>query len=192
LLAAVTAALLYFAPLYLEGLAAQWEILLFIIGLVLIALELFVIPGFGIAGVAGAALVLTGLIFSLLGNEGFDFDMTGGNDVLRALTTVLIPFTLFTVFLLLFGDKLLQTKTFSTLVLNDTQDKEAGYSISNHTHLVGEKGQCATPLRPSGKVDIGGKRYDARAESGFLEKGSAVEVVGQERFELLVRAIEAT
>lgn len=191
LLAAVTAALLYFAPLYLEGLAAQWEILLFIVGLVLIALELFVIPGFGIAGIAGAALVLTGLIFSLLGNEGFNFDMTGGNDVLRALTTVLIPFTLFTVFLLLFGDKILQTKTFSTLVLNDTQDKAAGYSISNHDHLLGEKGLCATPLRPSGKVDIAGKRYDARAESGYLEKGSAVEVVGQERFELLVRPTES-
>lgn len=58
---AIAAALLYFAPLYIEGLAANWEILIFIIGLVLIALEIFVIPGFGVAGVSGIVLVLAGL-----------------------------------------------------------------------------------------------------------------------------------
>src|SRR5690606_1414167 len=50
---AILAAVLYFAPLYLEGLAEHWEILLFVIGLILVAVELFVLPGFGIAGISG-------------------------------------------------------------------------------------------------------------------------------------------
>src|SRR5690606_8565223 len=50
-------AMMYFAPLYLEGLAANWEILLFFAGLVLLGLEIFVIPGFGVAGISGMVLM---------------------------------------------------------------------------------------------------------------------------------------
>ncbi|MGW8316797.1 MAG: NfeD family protein, partial [Bacteroidales bacterium] len=53
LAAAILAALLYFAPLYLEGLAENWELILFIVGVILIMVEIFAIPGFGVAGVAG-------------------------------------------------------------------------------------------------------------------------------------------
>ena len=71
---AVLAALLYFAPLYIEGLAANWEILMFVIGLILLAVEIFVIPGFGIAGISGIVLVIAGLTLSLLENVNFDFE----------------------------------------------------------------------------------------------------------------------
>ncbi|MGI9544618.1 MAG: NfeD family protein, partial [Cyclobacteriaceae bacterium] len=57
ILAALIAAILYFTPYYLNGLAENWEIILFFVGLVLIALEVFVIPGFGIAGISGIVLV---------------------------------------------------------------------------------------------------------------------------------------
>ena len=57
LVAAVLGAVLYFAPLYLEGVAQNWELLLFVVGLLLLAVEIFVLPGFGIAGVAGIAVV---------------------------------------------------------------------------------------------------------------------------------------
>ncbi|HKK67195.1 MAG TPA: hypothetical protein VJ946_03250, partial [Bacteroidales bacterium] len=62
----VAAAILYFAPLYIDGLAANWEILIFIIGIALIAVEIFAIPGFGLAGISGIILALTGLTLSLL------------------------------------------------------------------------------------------------------------------------------
>ena len=58
---AVGAALLYFAPLYIEGLANHWEILIFIAGVILIGVEIFVVPGFGVAGISGIALLITGL-----------------------------------------------------------------------------------------------------------------------------------
>ena len=66
LAAAITAAVLYFAPLYLEGLAENWEVILFVVGILLIALEIFIIPGFGVAGVSGVLLVIVGLTLSLV------------------------------------------------------------------------------------------------------------------------------
>src|SRR5690606_21942023 len=62
----ISAALLYFIPSYLHGLAQSWEILLFLIGIVLIVLEIFVIPGFGVAGIAGIILSLAGLVLVML------------------------------------------------------------------------------------------------------------------------------
>jgi membrane-bound serine protease (ClpP class) len=64
---------LYFAPLYAEGLAAHWEILLFITGLVLVILEIFVVPGFGVTGISGIVLIMTGLTLAY-DNINFDFD----------------------------------------------------------------------------------------------------------------------
>ncbi|HOI78438.1 MAG TPA: nodulation protein NfeD, partial [Petrimonas sp.] len=61
---AVTAALLYFTPLYLTGYAQNWEVLLFVLGLILIVFEIFVIPGFGVAGISGIILVFTALILA--------------------------------------------------------------------------------------------------------------------------------
>lgn len=187
ILASITAAILYFAPLYLEGLAANWEILLFIIGLALLAAEVFVIPGFGIAGIAGIASILVGLVFSLLQNDGFDLQLTGTTEVVTALATVLIPFTTVLVFLFLYGEKLLEKGAFKRLVLQDVQAKEAGYIIADQHQLLGAKGITKTTLRPTGKVEIEGERFDARAESGFIDSGERIEVVGQERFELIVR-----
>ncbi|MBC8172826.1 MAG: hypothetical protein H7X71_02875, partial [Chitinophagales bacterium] len=79
LILACIAALFYFAPLYLDGLAANWEILLFIVGLVLIVLEIFVIPGFGVAGISGIVLVFGAAILSMVRNVGFNFELTGGD-----------------------------------------------------------------------------------------------------------------
>ena len=64
--AAALAALLYFAPLYLEGLANHWEILLFVVGIVLVLIEIFAIPGFGVTGVSGIILIISGLTLSMV------------------------------------------------------------------------------------------------------------------------------
>lgn len=69
----VIAAILYFAPLYLSGLAASWEILVFLLGIILLVLELLVIPGFGIAGILGLICFFGGLLLALLNNTDFDF-----------------------------------------------------------------------------------------------------------------------
>lgn len=196
LAASVFAAILYFAPLYLEGLAANWEILLFFVGAILLLVEIFVIPGFGVAGISGIALILFSLVSSLLQNEGFDFEVPqsgAGLSVVQALATVLIPFGLLITFLLFFGQNLLQMAAFKRLALQSTQDADAGYVVADQqNHLVGETGLALTDLRPSGKVQIAGRPYDAKATTGWIDKGTTVRIVAQERFELVVEPVEST
>lgn len=196
LAASVLAAILYFAPLYLEGLAANWEILLFFVGAILLLVEIFVIPGFGVAGISGIALILFSLVSSLLQNEGFDFEVPqsgAGLSVVQALATVLIPFGLLITFLLFFGQNLLQMAAFKRLTLQSTQDADAGYVVADQqNHLVGETGLALTDLRPAGKVQIAGKPYDAKATTGWIDKGTTVRIVAQERFELVVDPVEST
>lgn len=196
LAASVLAAILYFAPLYLEGLAANWEILLFFVGAILLLVEIFVIPGFGVAGISGIALILFSLVSSLLQNEGFDFEVPqsgAGLSVVQALATVLIPFGVLITFLLFFGQNLLQMAAFKRLALQSTQDADAGYVVADQqNHLVGETGLALTDLRPAGKVQIAGRPYDAKATTGWIDKGTTVRIVAQERFELVVEPVEST
>ena len=81
--AAIVAAILYFAPLYMDGLAQNWEILVFIIGLLLIAAEIFIIPGFGIAGISGIIFLVAGLTLSLLNNTDFNFEAVSSKMCIR-------------------------------------------------------------------------------------------------------------
>ena len=87
---AIVAAVLYFAPLYLEGLAEHWEILIFIIGIILVIIEIFVIPGFGVAGISGILLIFSGLVLSLINNINFEFKHVELSKVAVAITTVVL------------------------------------------------------------------------------------------------------
>jgi len=80
LAASIIAALLYFAPLYLEGMAENWELIVFIVGVILVMVEIFAIPGFGVAGVAGIIAMITGLTLSLVDNVVFEDPEFTGSD----------------------------------------------------------------------------------------------------------------
>ena len=191
LAAAVLAALLYFAPLYLEGLANHWEILMFIIGLILIAVEIFAIPGFGITGVLGILFMIAGLTLSMVGKVGpgtFDIDLT---NLARAFFTVVIAF-----FLAIFGSIFITKNLFNTkysfgsrLALAKTQDIEEGYTTADkgYQNMLHKEGTAKTILRPAGKVDIEGDMYDATARSGYIEQGEKIVVVGYRTGQLIVR-----
>ena len=112
LAAAAFAALLYFAPLYLEGLANHWEILLFVIGIVLVMIEIFAIPGFGVTGVSGIVLIITGLTLSMVGNIGpgtFDYDFSL---LTRSFFVVIISFFLALIVSFFLTKKLFTTTSF--------------------------------------------------------------------------------
>ncbi len=182
LAAAILAAILYFAPLYLEGLAEHWEILLFIAGLILIAVEIFVIPGFGVAGISGILLLVAGLTLSLVDNITFRFDPTGAMlMLLRSLAIVLVS-ALTSIILSIWLTRKAASSTRLGLALNTEMKSEAGYvsvEKEKHSRLIGKKGIAYTVLRPAGKVEIEGELYDAVAELGFIEKGTPVIVVGE-------------
>lgn len=175
---AACAALLYFVPLYIDGLAAYWEIILFIIGLVLIGLEIFVIPGFGIAGVSGIILVVVGLALSLVGNVAFDFKSVESGALGTAFATVMISMLGSFVLVLYLSSKIGTKGLFRKVALTKTMDNSEGYiGVSmEEVKLIGESGIAFTDLRPSGKVKIHNQVYDALSEEGFIEKGTPIKV----------------
>ena len=190
LAAAAVAAMLYFAPLYIEGLAANWEILVFIIGLILLMVELFAIPGFGVAGISGIILIVTGLTLSMIDNIGFDFTGVRLNGFIQAFFIVIIAsfFSLIGSFFLtrkLFGGHTM----FGDLALLTTQQTTEGYvsADAHYMEMKGKTGTAFTMLRPAGKIDIEGQIFDAVAEAGFIEKGEAIRVVKYENAQLIVR-----
>jgi len=186
--ASVIAALLYFAPLYLEGLANHWEILIFVIGLALLAVEIFAIPGFGVAGTLGALLMVTGLSLSMVENMGdgiFDYDLS---NVIKALMTVIIALTASVVLSIWLSKKLFATNSFGNLSLAKTLNPVEGYTSSDaiYKSMIGKTGISKSTLRPSGKVIIDNNMYDATAIVGFIDKETEVEVVGYQTGQLIV------
>jgi len=126
---AILAAVLYFAPLYLEGLAEHWEILLFLAGIILVAVEIFVIPGFGVTGISGILLILTGLVLSLIDNINFDFRHVNVTGVGVAIMTVILGVFGGFILALYLGNKLFTAKSgpLKNLALNTVQDVKEGY-----------------------------------------------------------------
>ena len=180
----VVAAVLYFAPLYIDGLAQSMEILAFLLGLLLLLVEIFVIPGFGIAGISGIVVFGGGLTLSLLGNRDFDFQQVSAADSGRAALTVLVGLGIGFALILWLSHKIGSKGPLRRVALN----ADLGEAISSPTHqeLIGKEGIAQTVLRPSGKVQIEGQIYDGISESGFVEKGEPIVVIKSENAQVYV------
>lgn len=185
--AALLAATLYFAPLYIEGLAANWEILVFLIGLILIAFELFVVPGFGITGISGTILIITGLTLALVNNVNFNFEYVTNAEIGRSIIVVLIGLT-FGFGGMIWLSSRIGTKGILRKVALEA-DLEAATASPVLSGLIGKTGVAATDLRPSGKVIIDDDIYDGVSKSGFIEKGTQVMVVHFENAQVYVELV---
>ncbi len=194
LVIAILAAVLYFAPLYLEGLAANWEIVLFVVGVLLIAVEIFVIPGFGVAGVLGVSFMFIGLVLSLIENVNFSFEGVEMHGVGVAVLTVVFGVSGGFILSLYLGKRLFTATTgpFKNFALNTVQPVEEGF-VSVDIELFklrGKTGITQTVLRPGGKIIIEGDIYDAVAENGFIDKDEQVFVTRMESVQLFVDIVE--
>lgn len=178
LLASTIAAVLYFAPLYIDGLAANWEIIIFIIGIVLIALEIFVVPGFGITGISGIILVFTGLTLSLVGNVVFDFSNVPAKELFMSLIIVSAGTFISFIVAIPLSQKLFLSGPLAKVALQTTQDTSLGYiSVDFELNkLIGSSGIAQTTLRPSGKIVVDNETYDAIAEMGMIDKGEKITI----------------
>ncbi len=177
---AVLAAVLYFAPLYLEGLAAHWEILVFVVGIILIAVEIFVIPGFGVAGILGVLFVFSGLVLSLINNVNFNFEGVDLQLLGIAVMTVVIGVLGGFMLSLYLGNKIFTARSgpFKNMSLHAVQNTGEGYISVEPSFLLlkGRSGTAQTVLRPGGKVLIDNEIFDAVAESGFIDRGERIVV----------------
>jgi membrane-bound serine protease (ClpP class) len=185
------AAILFFAPLYLNGLAENWEIVLFVIGLLLLIAEVFFIPGTGLAGILGSVLVITGLTLSMLNNVKFNFEFVEFDNVVNALAVVILASVGLAVLVLTLLPRLATTGKLSRLVLVSEQTSNAGYVgvDTGLEDLLNATGIATTDLRPGGQVKVNGSHYDAIAERGFIEKNSEIKVVGTDSAQITVRKI---
>ncbi|MFH1005638.1 MAG: NfeD family protein [Bacteroidota bacterium] len=191
IIASIIAALLYFAPHYLEGLAENWEILVFLAGIILLIVEIFVFPGFGVAGVAGILLIVLGLTLSLVKSvpTNFPVNLPEANAFVKAIFIVIISIIISLGLSFYFMGQFVKSSVFRRLAVKTSISKEQGFVgvDMNMQYLVGKQGTAFTILRPSGKVEIDSSIYDAVAETGYIDKGEKILVMKYENTQLFVR-----
>ena len=188
IIASITALILYLVPYYLNGVAENWEILLFFIGIIFIALEVFVIPGFGVFGVIGLFTSLSSLILIMLNNDMFDFTFVLSRDLIASSLSVFISVFSFGLLVLFGGIKLTDSEAFKNIALNETQETEKGYISKKYSDtLLNMNGKSFTVLRPSGKVIIDEKIYDASTNGEYIEKNKKIIVTNNEGSSLKVK-----
>jgi membrane-bound serine protease (ClpP class) len=186
---AVLGAILYFAPLYIEGLAEHYELIIFIVGLILIAVEVFAIPGFGIAGISGIILVIIGLTVALIDNDIFrDVRPFSWIEILQPLALVAFSILAGLVGSVVLSRKLITSPAFPGLALNSSLTQEEGYiGVDKHQKdMLGRSGVAVTVLRPSGKVQIDDEIFDAVSDEGFINKNEEVKVIKDEAGQIYV------
>lgn len=183
----IVSLLLFFGTNYILELANIWEILLFILGLILLLIELFYIPGFGIAGITGIILMIGSIFLSLIGN----FPTITMSDITLALGQISGALITSLILLIIIGKFLPQSKIWNKLILVDSEKVDEGFvSIPDLTFLKGQKGKAITPLRPAGIALINGKRYDVITDGEFITQNSLIEVVDVEGLKVKVREIK--
>lgn len=190
LVVAIIAALLFFAPHYLGGLAQHWEILIFIVGLILLVVEIFVIPGFGVFGIVGIVLIVASLVLAMIFNINFDFSFTTSATIFQKIAIVITSLTIGFGLSIWLGKKLILADTrFGSIALKTELSKDSGFLSQGEGlfHLVGKKGITTTILRPSGKVQIDDESFDAISEYGIIEKGTPITAIKFENSQLIVR-----
>ncbi len=191
--AALLALVLYLVPYYLNGLAQYWEVIALMVGIILLIAEIFIIPGFGVAGILGITLTVVSLILIMLNNDFFNFEFVPLGDIVKATFSAIGGLTAGALLLFFGGAKLTQTKAFKRIALTDTQQSSHGYSVnSSSKELIGKTGIAHTVLRPSGKVLIDDQVYDAFTRGDYIQKGEVIEVVGTEGITLKVKMGKVT
>ena len=187
LLTAIIGALLYFAPGYIGHLVSYWEILLFAVGLILIGIEIFVIPGFGVAGITGIVAVVVSLAFAMVDNiELFHWDGSLNlQPVIQPLGIVIISATASIFGSVWLVKRLYATRSFDHIALRQQMKAEDGFTgvVSGLQGIVGESVVVFTDMRPGGKVKTGdGRILEATLKfGGFASKGETLKVVSAEQ-----------
>ena len=187
--AGVLSLALFFGSHMIIGLAGLEDLMVFAVGLVLVGVEVFLIPGFGIFGLLGAVGIMAGLYMSMLSDLAVSADFTRAGLVLST-TVVLIAVSAWALIRTLPGSSRLAR---SGVFLLARTDRSTGYeSAVTRSDLVGLEGRAITDLRPSGTALIGDERVDVVSESEWITEGTPVRVVSAEGYRHVVRPIVRT
>ncbi|NND96787.1 MAG: peptidase [Pirellulaceae bacterium] len=189
---------LFFWSRFLGGTAGWLEVMLFAIGLAFIAMEIFVIPGFGVAGVSGLALTLGSLVMAsrrvLLPATGEELTSLGID-----VFTVLGAFLGFLIALIFLANYIGEIPGLSRLTLKpQLAAAGSGASVDRDSQAllpgwqrveVGDVGETISPLRPSGKMQVDDHMVDVVTEGDFVDPGVQVKVIGKQGARVVVRPV---
>jgi membrane-bound serine protease (ClpP class) len=181
--AGLIALALFFGSSYILDLASVIEIVIFIIGVILLLLEIFVIPGFGILGVLGILFMIAGLFFGLVS----DFGMTDYSILSVAITQLAAVFVVSAIFIFILPKFLPKSAIWNRLILQDNIASKSGYAArQSFEHLVGTEGIALTDLRPAGSAIINDQRIDVVTEGDYISHNSAIIVKAVEGSKIVV------
>lgn len=182
--AGIIALALFFGSSYILQLASIIEILMFVVGLGLLLLEIFVIPGFGVAGISGIILVIASLFLAMVGADPF----LDSNAVAMALIKLSVGLVVALALIFLLARFLPKSNFFKKFILSEEEKADAGYtSRSNLSELLGAKGIALTTLRPAGTGEFNGRRVDVVADSEYIQSGKQIIVTAVEGMRVVVR-----
>lgn len=190
----VTMLVIVFLSNYVAGLAGYEVLIFFFLGILLIAIELFVFPGTFVALIAGLALVIGSILWSMA-----DLWPAPGGGVIfdpQAFVQPMVRFSFSLIFTVsgiailwkILPESVLLKRVALQTALAKANPVTAGGGRSGTDHLpdVGQVGSVITPLRPSGTVEINGDRFEAACSLGMIERGEEIMVTGYRNFHLLV------
>jgi membrane-bound serine protease (ClpP class) len=185
--AGLIALALFFGSSYILQLASILEILMFIAGVGLLLVEVFVIPGFGIAGIGGILLIIASLFLSLVGGDPFlDFEV-----VSMAIIQISVALLLALILIFILARFLPKSSIFKKFILSVEEKTTEGFtSRDSSSELLGAKGVSLTTLRPAGTAEINSKRIDVVTDSEYIENGKQIEVIKVEGLRVVVREVK--
>jgi membrane-bound serine protease (ClpP class) len=187
---------IFFASHYVAGLAGNEAVFFFLLGVVLVLVELFLFPGMVVFALSGLTLMAGSLLWTMVdywpsGTEGTGVTLTADMFV-EPLVNLIFGISIALVGLLVVSRLLKDSWLERTLVL----DAAAGGSGEERREVrestlprAGSEGVALTPLHPSGRVEIDGQRYEAQCAVGMIERGVRIRVVRSTDFALTVEAV---
>lgn len=153
-------------------------IALILVGLALVAVEVTVVPGFNVVGVAGAVGAAVGVVYAFV-----ELGVSGGLATLAA--TLLAAGAL--------GYLLWDSGAWDRFILSDSLRRDADADAEEYAgraRMLGQTGRALTPLRPGGVAEVGGERLEVETEGTFVAAGSRLRVVALDRRRVIVRVAE--
>jgi len=186
-----TGLLLYFWSQYLNGTAGWLEVILFVAGLCFILMEVFVVPGFGIFGLGGAAMIIASVVLASLTfvRPHSESDM---EELARSVAMVAIAGVGVAGFALVSRRYLSYVPLFSHMIPTPTTPEERAAldqreSLADFSELLGARGKATTDLRPTGKAEINHQLLDVIAEGEPIDQGAPLVVVEARANRVVVR-----
>jgi len=189
-IAGIVFVLIFFGSKYVSGLAGQEEVLVFLLGVSLVIVELFLFPGLVFPAILGLFLIVGSILWAMVDiwpNTEFSWNLETFQGPIQELFLAILV----TIGLVLLLTRILpKTSLWDSLILSSSAGGKAlansDFDSIEKKANPGDLGKTVSELYPTGQVEIDGIRYEARTNLGKIEKGSSIEVIGSNDYGLIV------